>query len=63
MNLYTYRQNQAKRIETLLDTILIQAEIMELKGNPKKNAKAIVVEASLEKEEARSPRYPYKTVR
>ncbi len=36
-------------IETLLDTILIQAEIMELKGNPKKNAKAIVVEASLEK--------------
>ena len=36
-------------LETLLDTILIQAEILELKANPKKNAKAIVVEASLEK--------------
>lgn len=36
-------------LDTLLDTILLQAEIMELKGNPKKNAKAIVVEASLEK--------------
>jgi translation initiation factor IF-2 len=36
-------------IDTLLDTILIQAEILELKANPKKNAKAIVVEASLEK--------------
>lgn len=36
-------------LDTLLDTILLQAEILELKGNPKKNAKAIVVEASLEK--------------
>ncbi len=36
-------------LDTLLDTILLQAEILELKGNPSKNAKAIVVEASLEK--------------
>ncbi len=36
-------------LDKLLDTILLQAEIMELKASPKKNAKAIVVEASLEK--------------
>ncbi|QOG12630.1 translation initiation factor IF-2 [Arcobacter sp. FWKO B] len=35
-------------IDNLLDTILIQAEMLELKGNPKAKAKAVVVEASLE---------------
>lgn len=35
-------------IDDLLDTILIQAEVMELKANPKAKAKAVVVEASLE---------------
>lgn len=35
-------------IDNLLDTILIQAEMMELKGNPNAKAKAVVVEASLE---------------
>ncbi|MDY0320495.1 MAG: translation initiation factor IF-2 [Arcobacteraceae bacterium] len=35
-------------IDNLLDTILIQAEMMELKGNPHAKAKAVVVEASLE---------------
>ena len=36
-------------IEDLLETILLQAEIMELKANPKRHAKAVVVESSLEK--------------
>jgi len=36
-------------IEDLLETILLQAEIMELEANPKRNAKAVVIESSLEK--------------
>ncbi len=36
-------------IEDLLDTILLQAELMELKANPKREAKAVVIESSLEK--------------
>ncbi|KIM03665.1 MAG: translation initiation factor IF-2 [Sulfurovum sp. AS07-7] len=36
-------------IEDLLDVILLQAEIMELKADPKRNAKAIVIESSVEK--------------
>ncbi|MEY4504104.1 MAG: translation initiation factor, partial [Pseudomonadota bacterium] len=36
-------------IDALLETILIQAEVLEIKANPKRRAKAVVVEASLEK--------------
>lgn len=36
-------------INTLLDTILVQAEIMELKANIKGNAKAVILEGSLDK--------------
>ncbi|BBG66444.1 translation initiation factor 2 [Hydrogenimonas sp.] len=36
-------------IPDLLETILLQAEIMELKANPKRLAKAVVIESSLEK--------------
>jgi len=36
-------------IDDLLETILLQAELMELKANPNRTAKAVVVEASLEK--------------
>jgi len=36
-------------IDDLLDTILIQAEVMELKANAQRTAQAVVVEASLEK--------------
>ena len=36
-------------IDDLLETILLQAEVMELTANPKREAKAVVVEASLEK--------------
>jgi translation initiation factor IF-2 len=36
-------------LDELLDVILIQAEIMELKASPSRKAKAIVVESSLEK--------------
>ena len=36
-------------IDDLLETILLQAELMELKANPDLDAKAVVVEASLEK--------------
>ena len=36
-------------IDNLLETILLQAEILELKANPKREAKAVVIESSLEK--------------
>jgi len=36
-------------IDDLLETILLQAEVMELKANPDRKAKAVVVESSLEK--------------
>lgn len=36
-------------IEELLETILLQAEIMELEANPDRKAKAVVVESTLEK--------------
>lgn len=36
-------------IDELLETVLLQAEVMELKANPKTLAKAVVVESSLEK--------------
>ncbi len=36
-------------IEDLLEAILLQAEVMELKANPNKRAKAVVVEAKLDK--------------
>ncbi len=36
-------------VENLLDTILLQAELMELRANPKREAKAVVIESSLEK--------------
>ena len=36
-------------IDELLDTINIQAEIMELQANPKRNAKAVVIESEIQK--------------
>ena len=36
-------------LDDLLETIILQAEIMELQANPKRLAKAIVIESSLEK--------------
>lgn len=36
-------------IDDLLETILLQAEILELKANPSKSARAVVIESSLEK--------------
>lgn len=36
-------------IDDLLETILVQAEVMELKANPQREAKAVVVESSIEK--------------
>jgi len=36
-------------IEDLLEAILLQAEMMELKANPNKRAKAVVIEAKLDK--------------
>ena len=36
-------------VDTLLETILLEAEILELKANPKRSARAIVVEAQLDK--------------
>ncbi len=36
-------------VDDLLETILLQADILELKANPSKQAKAVVIESSLEK--------------
>lgn len=36
-------------IDTLLETILLTAEIMELKANPNRNARGLVIEAELDK--------------
>ncbi|MBR1517685.1 MAG: translation initiation factor IF-2 [Bacteroidales bacterium] len=36
-------------VDELLEKVLLQAEIMELKGNPKKRAKGTVLESSLDK--------------
>ena len=36
-------------IDELLETILVQAEILELRANPNRKAKAVVIESSLEK--------------
>lgn len=36
-------------IDDLLETILLQSEILELKANPRREAKAVVIESSLEK--------------
>ena len=36
-------------LDDLLETIILQAEIMELKANPNRHVKAIVIESSLEK--------------
>lgn len=39
---------QRLNLDTLLDTILITAEILELKANPRKRAKGVVVESRLD---------------
>lgn len=39
---------QRLNLDTLLDTILITAEILELKANPKKRAKGVVIESRLD---------------
>jgi translation initiation factor IF-2 len=36
-------------IDTLLEMILLTAEVMELKANPKRNARGVVIEAKLDK--------------
>ncbi len=36
-------------VEELLEKVILQADIMELKGNPNKRAKGVVVESSLDK--------------
>ena len=42
-------------IDDLLETILLQAEILELKANPNKPARAVVIESSLEKGKGPDP--------
>lgn len=36
-------------VDVLLDKVLLQAEMLELKSNPEKNAQGVVIEASLDK--------------
>ena len=50
-------------IDKLLESILLVAEMLELKANPNRAAKGIVIEAKLDKAEAPLRRSLYKTVR
>ena len=36
-------------MDALLEKVLLQAEMLELKANPNKNAQGVVIEASLDK--------------
>ncbi|MEZ4763721.1 MAG: hypothetical protein R3C26_11185 [Calditrichia bacterium] len=38
-----------KGVPELLDRILLEAELLDLKGNPKKRAKGVVLEAQLDR--------------
>ncbi len=44
---------QGKNIEQLLDKILVEAELLELKANPNKEARGVVLKQSLTKERDR----------
>ena len=50
-------------IDKLLESILLVAEMLELKANPNRAAKGIVIEAKLDKGRAPLRRSLYKTVR
>ena len=49
-------------IEELLENILIQSELLELKADPTAKAKATVIESSLEKEEDQLQQLLFKMV-
>ncbi len=36
-------------VETLLDTILLEAEVLDLKANPDRNARGVIIEAEIDK--------------
>ena len=40
---------QGEGIDNLLEMILLTAEVLELKANPKRNARGVVIEAQLDK--------------
>lgn len=44
-----YQRIHTKRIDELLEMILLTAEVLELKANPKRNARGLVIEAQLDK--------------
>lgn len=47
-------------IPELLEMILLTAEVKELKANPNRRARGLVIEAQLDKEEDRWQRYLYR---
>ena len=49
--------------DSLLDSISLQAEVLELKAVPDGPASGTVIEARLDKGRGRSPQYSYKTAR
>ena len=44
-----FLQRQVKVFLSYLDKVLLEAELLELKANPEKNATGTVIEASLDK--------------
>ena len=48
-NAKKYLQNLVINVDILLEKVLLQAELLELKANPNKNASGVVIEASLDK--------------
>ena len=47
--MYLYLLNQAKVLTHLLEMILLTAEVLELKANPNRRARGLVIEAELDK--------------
>ena len=47
-------------IDDLLDSIILQSEILELKANPNRNAEGTVIESKIEKEKEQLYLYLFK---
>ena len=45
--MYQYQHIQKKESEDLLEMVLLTAEVMELKANPNRAARGLVIEAQL----------------
>ena len=47
--MYLFQQRKKEGIDNLLEMVLLEADVLELKANPTKQAKGTVIEAKLDK--------------